>query len=207
MDNDNLSKIPVSELTPENLKTLRGDQEISEPTRPKPRSRKPQGTNRLPLLIAGIVLLIGVGVALFFIFRKPAAEPEVVVDPETGDELEVVWEPSENSEDPSQEFHDYHQTIIDNPESTPEDKFSSTLELANFYTVSGQFDESEALLNSISRDNLSTEQQFRLYSVYQYLYEQNGNSGAASEYARLVDEAMNAYWETQPAPDIPAVEE
>ena len=196
MDNDNLSKIPVSELTPENLNSLKGDQVVEEPRKPK--ARKPQGNSRLPLLIAGAVLLIGIGVALFFIFRKPA-EPETPTPQEPTDELEVVWSPSEGSTDPSQEFYEHHQAIVDSPETTPAEKFSSTLEIANLYTTTGHFDEAEALLNSVTRENLTLEDQFRLYSVYQYLYEQSGNPTAAEEYSKLVDEAMNKYWEAQPS--------
>ena len=195
MDNDNLSKIPVSELTPENLNSLKGDQVIEEPPKPKP--KKPQGSNRLPLLIAGAALLVGIGIALFFIFRKPA-EPETPTQEEPTDELEVVWSPSEGSTDPSQEFYEHHQSIINNPETTSGEKFTSTLEIANLYTATSHFAESEALLDSIPRDSLTTEEKFRLYSVYRYLYEQSGNSAAAEEYAKLVDEALNAYWETQP---------
>lgn len=198
MDNDNLSKIPVSELTPENLNSLKGDQSAPiEKSRPRP--KRPQGTSRLPLLIAGVVLIIGVGVALFFIFRKPA-EPETPPAPEAGNELEVVWEPSENSEDPNQEYLDHHQSIIDSPDTTADEKFDSLLSIANLYTVEQRYEESEQILNGISREGLTINNQFRLYSVYQYLYEQSGDTAAAEEYAKLADEALNAYWAEQPEP-------
>ncbi len=191
MDNDNLSKIPVSELTPENLNSLKGDQVFEEPRKPKP--RKPQGSSRLPLLIAGAVLLIGVAVALFFIFRKPA-EPETPASQgEPTDELESTWEPSGETTDVTQEFYEHHQSIVDSSDTTHEEKFTSTLEIANLYSVSGRYAESEALLNSISRESLTYEEQFRLYGVYQFLYEQSGDTAAAEEYTKLADEAMNAY--------------
>ena len=194
MDNDNLSKIPVSELTPENLNSLKGGQEPKESRISKP--RRIQRNNRLPLLIAGIVLLIGVGVALFFIFRKPA-EPENPTPQDPADELPVVWEPSENSEDPSQEFYDYHQGIINSPDATPEQKFNSTLEIANLYTTTRHYAESEAVLNGVSRETLTLEEQFRLYSVYKLLYEQSGNPSMAEEYSRLADEALDTYWRSR----------
>lgn len=197
MDNDNLSKIPVSELTPENLNSLKGDQPPAK--QPKPKPKRPQGTNRLPLLIAGIVLLIGVAVAIFFIFRQPA-KPETPTNPETSDELEVVWEPSEDSVDPSQEYLEHHQSIVDSSDTTAEEKFDSLLSIANYYTVSGQYTEAEQILNGISREGLTFEEQFSLYSVYQYLYEQSGDSATAGEYAKLVDEALNAYWNAQSEP-------
>ena len=196
MDNDNLSKIPVSELTPENLNSLKGGQTFKESPH-KSNPQKPQGTSRLPLLIAGVVLLIGVGIALFFIFRKPAQDPESPTSQEPTDELEVTWEPSEGSTNPSQEFHDHHQAIVDNPTATPEEKYTSTLEIANLYISTRRYDEAESVLNSISREDLTAEQQFRLYGVYRSLYVESGNTVAAEEYAKLVDEALNAYMQSQ----------
>ncbi len=191
MDNDNLSKKPVSELTPENLNSLKGDQVFEEPHKTKP--CKPQGNNRLPLLIAGVVLLLGVGVALFFIFRKPAEPETPTSQEEPADELEPTWKPSGETTDVTQEFYEHHQSIVDSSDTTHEEKFTSTLEIANLYTVSKRFSEAEALLNSIARESLTFEEQFRLYGVYQFLYEQSGDAATAEEYAKLADEAMNAY--------------
>ena len=113
MDNNDLSKIPVSELTPENIDSLKGSAPAEarhEVAKAASRRRKSEGNkNRLPLLIAGIILLIGVAVALFFIFRKPSGSPEIPAEDTDDDSSNVIWEPESGSEDPSQDYVDHHQ--------------------------------------------------------------------------------------------------
>lgn len=206
MDNDNLSKVPVSELTPDNINALKGNQTLPEPPK-KVKSHHLAGNNRLPLIIAGAVLLVGIVVALFFIFRQPSTEPEGPGEEPAADPVEVAWQAPKDSEDPNAEYLAHFQDIMNSPDSSSEDQFSALLTIANFYTVASRYDESETLLNSVQREGLSVEQKYRLYSVYQYLYEQSGNTAAAKEYQILTDKAMAEYWGSQLPTEEPLAEE
>jgi len=199
MDNNDLSKKPVSELTPENIDSLKGSApaEVRRKATKAPRHPSPSGEkNRLPLLIAGIILLIGVAVALFFIFRKPADSPEST-DSSDGDAAEIVWEPESDSEDPSQDYINHHQSIIDSPDATFEEKLDSQLSIANLYSSNGAFDKATDLLNSIDRSTLSHRQLFNLYGVYAYLYECMGDATSNQEYLDLARSELEKFWEEE----------
>lgn len=191
MDNDNISKIPVSELTPENINSLKGGSGPTKPTRKEKTTNKEAINHRLLLVIIGVILLIGIAVALYFIFRKPPVDT-----PTDGgeDSTEIVWAPSEESEDPGQEYINDKQSTIDNPDATTDEKLDAQLSIANLYAVTGAYEEAEALLNGINRDALTYRQLFNLYSAYAYLYEHSGDETAYDKYSNLVDDILKVYW-------------
>ena len=202
MDNNDLSKIPVSELTPENIDSLKGSapseaqhEATKAPHRPK--SSTGSRSSRLPLLIAGIVLLIGVAVALFFIFRKPSDDSETPAEDADGGSAEIVWEPESGSENPSQDYIDHHQSIIDSPDSTFEEKLDSKLSIANLYSSNNQFDKANEVLSSINRTELNHHQMYNLYSVYAYLYECMGDATNNQEYLNLARSELEKFWEEE----------
>ena len=184
--NDTLSKVPVSELTPENLDALKNKSGAPAPKREK---------NKLPLLIAGAILLVAVGVALYFIFRPSPQDGEETSDPRTGDEAILLWEPDPESEDPSADYVNHHQETINNPDATADEKLDAELSIANLYTATERFAEAESLLNGIERAGLTHRQLFNLYSAYVYLYDHNGNTSAYEEYSNLVEDELNEFWD------------
>jgi len=199
MDNDKLSKIPVSELTPENLNSLkrRGNVSLPESSNKK--------TNKLPLIIAGIVLLIGVGVALFFIFHKPTETP--VPEEKAYEEPEPKWEPSEESEDPSGEYVDHQQSIIDNPTTTSTEKLDAEIAIVNHYVVLERYGDAEEKLNTIQREGRSNRELFRIYSAYCNLYMESGDEASLEKYQALLDEVLDADWGEASEGDESAEEE
>ncbi len=201
MDNNNLSKIPVSELTPDNLNSLKGDR--TAPTKPPKRQLK---IPKLPLIIGATVLLIGAGIAIYIITRQSNTSDNDTPS-SSSNEVEISWQASEDSTDPNAEYLDYQQSIIDSPDTSSDDKFTALLSIANSYIVAGNYNEAESLLGTVSRDSLPVERQYRLYGVYQFLYEQSGNTTAADQYRTLVEQALNEYWGNQPVVEEPLVEE
>lgn len=201
MDNNNLSKIPVSELTPDNLNSLKGDR--TAPTKPPKRQLK---IPKLPLIIGATVLLIGAGIAIYIITRQSNTSDNDAPS-SSSNEVEISWQASEDSTDPNAEYLDYQQSIIDSPDTSSDDKFTALLSIANSYIVAGNYNEAESLLGTVSRDSLPVEHQYRLYGVYQFLYEQSGNTTAADQYRTLVEQALNEYWGNQPVVEEPLVEE
>ena len=191
MDNSNASKIPVSELTPENIDSLKG-------SAPVPREpNKLRNRNKIPFLIAGVVLLVGVGVGLYFIFRPnnnqetPAQEEEETVD------TEVIWQAPEGSEDPAGDYVAHQQEIIESTEATDDEKLTAQLSTANLYSVLDRFDEAQAVLDAISRDGLTHRQLFNLYSAYVYLYQHNGDETSELKYSALVEEVLGQLWDDE----------
>ena len=201
MDNNNLSKIPVSELTPDNLNSLKGDR--TAPTKPPKRQLK---IPKLPLIIGATVLLIGAGIAIYIITRQSNTSDNDTPS-SSSNEVEISWQASEDSTDPNAEYLDYQQSIIDSPDTSSDDKFTALLSIANSYIVAGNYNEAESLLGTVSRDSLPVERQYRLYGVYQFLYKQSGNTTAADQYRTLVEQALNEYWGNQPVVEEPLVEE
>ncbi|MBR5389206.1 hypothetical protein IK146_01455 [Candidatus Saccharibacteria bacterium] len=194
MDNDNISKIPVSELTPENINSLKGGSGSTKPARKEKTTNKEAIHHRLLLLIVGAILLIGVVVALYFIFRKPTVDTTV----DDGEEsTEIVWAPSEGSEDPGQDYVNDKQSTIDNPDATTDEKLDAQLSIANLYSVTGAYEEAESLLNGINRDALTYRQLFNLYSAYAYLYEHSGDETAYDTYSNLVEDILKVYWDEE----------
>lgn len=199
MDDNDLSKIPVSELTPENIDSLKGSApaEARRKAAQAPRHSKAEGgKNRLPLLITGIILLVGVAVALFFIFRKPADKPDTPAD-DSDDGVEVIWEPESGAEDPSQDYVNHHQSIIDDPNTTFEEKLDSKLSIANLYASNGEFNKANDALNAINRSELNHQQLFNLYGVYAYLYECMGDSVNNQQYLDLARSELEKFWEEE----------
>lgn len=200
MDNDKLSQVPVSELTPENFNSLKSG-EPSHKIRQRPKN------NKLPLLIAGVVLLIGVGIALFFIFRKPADSPSENPNETADAELEAIWAPTEGTEDPGAEYVAHHEETLNNPTATDDEKLEAKISIANHYTVTGRYDEAEALLGDINRDILTNRQLFNLYSSYAYLYSTKNDEAAYNTYSALVEEVLNSYWDEEIPTALPEPEE
>lgn len=197
MDSNDLSKKPVSELTPENIDSLKDSapEEIRRKATKAPRQpRTSSEPNRFPLIIAGVVLLIGVAVALYFIFRKPADNPNTPAD--TDDSVAtVIWEPESGSENPSQDYIDHHRSIIDNPESTLDEKLDSKLSIANLYSSNNEFDKATEILNAIDRAELDHRQMFNLYSVYAYFYECKNEPDMNQQYLDLARSELEKFWE------------
>ena len=194
MDNDNFSKIPVSELTKEHLDSLKSTPEgaaAAKAARPV-RERRQSNRSRLPLFVAGAVLLIGIAVALYFIFR-PAPTPDGTDASDSADS-EVIWAPAADSTDPSGDYISHQQSIINNSDATTDEKLEAQLSIANLYSVTERYGEAQTLLDSISRGSLTHRQLFNLYSAYAYLYEHSGDTAAYNEYSLLVEETLNAYW-------------
>ena len=186
MDNRNLSKIPVSELTPAELDVLRGP----ESSRPKSHRLKP---HRIIFVIIAALLLIGLGIALYFLLQpKRPNEPET--EPSSP---EVTWDISPAPYDPDIEYSTNLQSVLDNPDATPEEKLRSEIRLANVDVSKENFSSAESRLNAISRDNLTHRQLFNLYSAYAFLYEHSGNEAKHSEYSALVDEVLNQHWDEE----------
>lgn len=197
MDSNDLSKKPVSELTPENIDSLKGTtpEEIRRKAAKAPRQPKAAGEpSRLPLVIAGLVLLVGVAVALYFIFRKPTDVTDTPDD--SGDSAAtIIWEPESGSENPSQDYIDHHQSIIDNPESTFDEKLDSKLSIANLYSSNNEFDKASGILDAIDRTELNHRQMFNLYSVYAYLYECKNEADVNQQYLDLARSELEKLWE------------
>ncbi len=195
MDNDKISKIPVSELTPENINSLKKESGPIKPTRKEKYTNKEAVKHHLILAVVGIILLIVVAIALFLIFRQPPAD-----EPTEGSEEEpvkIVWAPSENSKDPSREFIEAQETTINSADATDDEKLNAQLEIVYLYAVTGMYDEGEAMLNTINRDSLSYRQLFNLYSAYAYLYEHSGNEAAYKEYSELINGVLDTYWDEE----------
>lgn len=196
MDNNDLSKIPVSELTPENIDSLKGaaPADVRRKAAKTPRRPEDGKNNRLLLLIVGIVLLVGIAVALFFIFRKPSGSPDPAGGSDDGS-AEVIWEPESGSENPSQDYINHHQSIIDDPDASFDDKLSSKLSIANLFSSNKEFDKASNVLNGINRSELNHRQTFNLYSAYAYLYECMNDSAANQEYLELARGELEKFWE------------
>ena len=141
-------------------------------------NKKPNGLKaQLPIIIAIIILLIGIGVALFFILRKPAETP--TSENEDDEDTVIVWEPSEGSENPEGDYIADRQSVVSSPDSTDKEKFDALLEIANIYSATEKYD---------------------LYNAYVYLYEQKGDTANRDKYDDLSEEALFGYWdEEQPA--------
>lgn len=198
MDNNNLSKIPVSELTPENINSLKGSAPAEARDKVAKASRGFKSNNkknRLPLIIIGVILLIGVAVAIFFIFRKPADAPSD--DSQDDDSAEIIWEPEPDAENPSQDYIDHHQSTIDNPDATPEEKLDAKLSIANLYASNGEFEKANDVLSQINRSELNHQQMFNLYSVYAYLYECMGDTVNNQQYLDLARSELEKFWESE----------
>ncbi|MBR3319756.1 hypothetical protein IKG20_00380 [Candidatus Saccharibacteria bacterium] len=199
MDNKDISKIPVSELTAENIDSLKGsapEEAKKQVERDSKRASKAnKASSRLPLVIAGILLLIGIGVALYFIFRQSPSNSSPEQSAEEAGDAEVVWEPEAGSENPSDDYIKHHQEIIDNPESTSEEKLDSKLSIANQHSTLGSFDKAQSILDSIDRTALSHTQTFNLYSAYAYLYECKGDTALQQEYLDLGRAELEKFWE------------
>lgn len=186
-DNKTTNNTTISDLAAEAAKT-------NTPTEPK-KGKKSQ----LPLIIALIVILLGVGVALFFILRKPA--PESNPEDQEEENSEIVWEAPEDSTDPAADYVNDNQSKIDNPDSTEGEKLDATLSIANLYSVTEKYDEAEALLNAVNRDNLTKLQLWYLYNAYAYLYEHKGDENAYNEYSALSEQTLSEHWdETEARP-------
>ena len=198
MDNNGkLANIPVSDLTRENLEAIKNGR-VREHGPSEPVRRK---KSNLLLIIVSIILVIGVAVALFFIFRKPADEPGKEDTGDTSAPVEVVWEPSPGSENPGDEYIAHHQETINNPDATSTEKLEAQLSIVNFYTVSEDYATAENLLNEIDRSSLTHRQLFNVYSAYAYLYSTKGDEAAYNEYSALVEEVLNEYWEEEATPE------
>ena len=190
MDNDNLSKVPVSELTKANLDAMRRS---SQPAETKSSKKTKRG-----LVIAIVaVCVVGLGVALFFLLRQSGSNPEPT-DPNTEiPDSEIVWEPSEDAVDPGAEYTEHLQSVLDNPEATDDEKLQSEIQLANLDTVMDNFEAAEARLNAVDRTGLTYRQQFNLYRAYAYLYQHSGDKTKYNEYSMLVEEVLAKNWEEE----------
>ena len=189
--NNDIPNVPVSELTPENINSIKN--ESSEPDKPV-HEEKPKDKNQkshLLLIIVGIILFIGVAVALYFIFRPSSSANG---DSSNDTSSETIWAPSEDDDYPGQEFINERRATIDNPDATTNEKLQAQVDVANLYAVTGLYDEAEALLNTINRESLTHRQLFILYSAYAYLYEHSGNETARSEYSALLDQELDTNW-------------
>ena len=195
MDNDKISKIPVSELTPENINSLKKESGPIKPARKEKNTNKDAAKHHLILIIVGAILLIGVAVALYFIFRQPSGDEST----EKADEepVEIVWAPSEDSADPAQEYINAQEATINSADATTDEKLDAQLQIVNLYAVTGQYEEGETILNSINRDSLTYRQLFNLYSAYAYLYEHSGNETAYKEYSDLINDVLDIYWDEE----------
>ncbi len=162
-----------------------------------PENKKPNSLKtKLPLIIAIVILLIGIGVALFFILRKPAEDPNAVED-EDDENTVIVYEPPEGSEDPGADYIIHHQSIVSSPDSTDEEKFDSLMSIANAYISSEELEEAESLLNDIDRESLTNRQRYDLYNRYVYLFETKGDTVSEEQYSNLAEEALFAVWEEE----------
>lgn len=194
MDNNNLSNVPVSELAQQV-----NAQSQANPAAPNVSPQtKPKNKKGLIFTIIGISLLVGVGVALFFILRKPAEETsnqsqEEVVEPN------VVWQAPEDSLEPSNDYLVHHQEIIDNENASFDERLESKLSVANLYSVSGMYSEAESILDGIDRTELTSRQLFQVYSAYAYLYQHSGDETKYNAYNALVEEELGKYWDEEEA--------
>ena len=201
MDNTNLSHIPVSELTPENINSLKGNRKIPNP----PRERDNRAPKNRILLIVGVILFVGVAVALFFIFRKPSESQEPVDD--GSDNTELVWKPDDDAEDPSADYVNHQQSVMDNPEATADEKLDAELKIANLYSATERYSEAEEILNKINRDTLTNRQLFSLYSAYANLYNYKGDEASRDEYDKLVNEVLVDFWDEDVEESSPSTSE
>lgn len=195
MDNDKISKIPVSELTPENINSLKKESGPIKPARKEKNTNKDAAKHHLILIIVGAILLIGVAVALYFIFRQPSGDESTEKTDE--EPVEIVWAPSEDSADPAQEYINAQEATINSADATTDEKLDAQLQIVNLYAVTGQYEEGETILNSINRDSLTYRQLFNLYSAYAYLYEHSGNETAYKEYSDLINDVLDIYWDEE----------
>ncbi len=195
MDNNKISKIPVSELTPENINSLKKESGPIKPARKEKNTNEEAAKHHLILAIVGAILLIGVAAVLFFIFRQPSTD-KPTEQPEE-EPAEIVWAPSEDSKDPSREYIEAHEATINSADATDDEKLDAQLQIVNLYAVTGLYDEGEAMLNAIDRDSLSYRQLFNLYSAYAYLYEHSGNETAYKEYSELINNVLDIYWDEE----------
>jgi hypothetical protein len=189
--NKKASNIPVSELTPENIETIKKESGIDKPVKIKTAADREGAQHRLILVIIATVLLVGVAVALYFIFRQPTTDNQSSKEEEP---TEINWQPSVNSTDPGQEYVKNHQATVDNPDATTDEKLDAQLSIANLYSVTNRYQEAESILNGINRDNLTHRQLFNLYSAYSYLYEHSGDETARKEYTTLTEEILSVCW-------------
>ena len=188
--NNSIPNIPVSELTPENIDLIKS--EASEPMEQPTHEKKPKNktnNHRLLLLIVGLILLIGVGIALYFILR-----PAPTSDTDAEESAEIIWTPSADADNSGQEYINNKQATIDNAATTTDEKLKAELDIANLYSATNRYTEAETLLNSIARESLTHRQLFNLYSAYAYLYNHSGNETAYKEYSALVDQELDTYW-------------
>jgi hypothetical protein len=193
MKYNDFSHVPVSELTKEQLDYLRASKKDSA-TSAKNDKGKSRRSSRLRLAIIGIFALATVVTIVLLLSNKqqPESQPS-----EEANDAEVVWEPTDESNNPANEYAEHQQTVIEDSKTTPEEKLEAQLSIANLYSVTERYQDSQALLDSIDRTTLSHRGLFNLYSSYVYLYEHSGDQTAYDEYSKLVEDELSQFWDEE----------
>lgn len=190
MNDDKLTKVPVSELT-ESDKAAFLDRH-ADMRKKKPSKKKPS-----PLLvILGVVILGGLGTGLYFLLRGSGGGEWHGVDDELKPiDLGVRVVQVDSAETtPSPEYVAELESVVNNAEASPEERRSAEIDLAISEIQIGKLTEAEARLDGINRDELGQRELYILYDAYSHLYEASGNDAKHDEYATLLDEITNKVW-------------
>lgn len=152
-----------------------------------------------PLIVAvicAVVLIVSLIVVVFVLVNKSSnddnTEDNVSGADDTGEiiEAETVYTTPEGTEDPEAAYSEWLEEQKESAE-TDEEKFDAEIQIINNEIGNGEFEDALSRLDAISRDNLSTEQLFRLYNVYTRAFEGNGDTEQYDEYVELRTEQLN----------------
>lgn len=123
---------------------------------------------RPPLLfvIVAAILVVALGVAVYFLFFKkpaPAVDENGVPLPET------VYTTPEGSEDPEGDYLEYLEKQKSTAK-TPDAALSATIDEFNLKLMLEKYDEAATILAGVDENSLTDSGKYQLYSAYTRLY-------------------------------------
>ncbi|MBR2695579.1 hypothetical protein IKE86_01550 [Candidatus Saccharibacteria bacterium] len=142
-----------------------------------PKEKKTVNKKHLIILTATIVALV-LGASIFFIVRgkksnsgqnesqvdeasKPSYSTER--DPETGERENFGAD--ENKNNSGEAFVEYQERIIESEHSSNEDIFDAKIAQASYYIAIGEYDNAQAILDSLDQSTFSSDQQERFNNI------------------------------------------
>ena len=159
---------------------------------PIPVQAPTQSSKRIPIIIASIILVIGLGVGAYFLFFNKPSQPEEDNTNVQPTDTTTDTTPIASADKPEEERLDDYTREIEMA-NNDEDRLSLILDNVMVLMEYGHSGEALKNLQSIDVSSLSDYDLYRVYSHFAYVYDVTGDYDSADEYHNLANDAYDRY--------------